>query len=190
MEADWEVEIGGQAPIIDACWEGLVDLRRSPQQAALLPEARELPALADALVQLNSPASPVWTAKCDVWRPPVFDVDELDARPEEANFAIACYVDLLSRQNQRWASPEKAAAECQAIGARLRGVPLRCCRADLVVRQAYLLPDRQDLGITAYITGCGSTWNEARETLASALHAFVPLVLELDHPARAASKLQ
>ena len=139
MESDWEVEIGGQAPILDACWEGLVDLRRSPQDAALLPEARELPALADALVKLNSPSSPVWTAKCDVWRPPDFDRDELDARPGEAKFAMACYIDLLPRQNQRWPSPEKAVADCRAIGARLRSEPLRCCRADLIVRRAHLM---------------------------------------------------
>jgi len=190
MESDWEVEIGGQAPILDACWEGLVDLRRSPQDAALLPEARELPALADALVKLNSPSSPVWTAKCDVWRPPDFDGDELDARAEEAKFAMACYIDLLPRQNQRWPSPETAVADCRAIGARLRSEPLRCCRADLIVRRAYLMGERQDVGITAYITACGSTWNEACATLASALHAFVRLVLEVDHPANGGSKLQ
>ena len=190
MEADWDVEIGGQAPVIDGCWDGFVDLRRSPEQAALLPEARQWPALADALVRLNSASSPVWTAKCDVWRPTDFDVDELGAQPEEGGCAMACYIDLLPRRDQQWPSPEKAVADCQAIGARLHALPLRCCRADLVVRRAYLTPDGEDLGITAYFTACGPTWDEARARLGSALHGFVHSVIDVDHSAIASPKLQ
>ena len=33
MEADWEFEVGGDAPVIDACWPGFVDLRRIPGAA-------------------------------------------------------------------------------------------------------------------------------------------------------------
>jgi hypothetical protein len=190
MEVDWEVEIGGDAPVIDGNWDGLIDLRRSPEQAAELPEARQLPALAEALVRLNSDASPVWTAKCDVWRPDEFDVDELDAQREEAGCAIACYVDLLPRSDQRWRSPEKAVGDCQAIGARLHAVPLRCCRADLIVRRAYVRPHRDELGITAYVTACGPTWNEACATLASALDAFVQSIIAVHQFAIAAPKLQ
>ena len=69
MEADWEIEIGGGAPIIEAHWSGLVDLRVNPERARLLPEAQQLPALCHALVRLNAPASPVWTSKCDVFVP-------------------------------------------------------------------------------------------------------------------------
>jgi hypothetical protein len=190
MEADWEVEIGGQAAIIDACWEGFADLRRSPDNVALLPEVREFPALGDALAQLNSDSSPFWTAKCDVWRPNDLDVDEHNAQAGEGNCAIACYIDLLPRADQPWPSPEKAVDNCQAIVARVRTMPLRCCRADLIVRRAYVTPDREDLGITAYLSACGSTCNEARATLSSALHAFVQSVVHADHFAKPASKLQ
>jgi len=72
MEADWEVEIGGGAPIIDACWDGLVHLQTAPERAAELPEAADLPRLAEALVRLNAPRSPVWTSKCDVWPPQIW----------------------------------------------------------------------------------------------------------------------
>ena len=37
MEADWEVEIGGGAPVIDACWDGYVDLRFNPRMDSSLP---------------------------------------------------------------------------------------------------------------------------------------------------------
>ena len=186
MEADWEVEIGGETPVIDACWDGLIDLRLSPERAALLPEARQLPALADALVDLNAAFSPVWTAKCDVWRPAEFDPDELDAQAGEGNCAVACYIDLLPRTDRQWPSPEQAVAACREICALLRIVPLRRCRVDLVVRRAYIHPDQQDQGITAYLTACGPTVDEARTTLESALRVLAESVLG----AKTASTLQ
>jgi len=46
MEAAWEVELGGEAPVIEAIWPGFVDLRLHPEQAWQLPEAAQLHALA------------------------------------------------------------------------------------------------------------------------------------------------
>ena len=190
MEADWEVEIGRDAPLIDAAWEGLIDLRRAPELSRQLPESSQLPALASVLVQLNSELSPVWTSKCDVWRPEVFDANELDARPEEGNCALACYIDLVPRGDRLWPSLDYAIAQCKAICGRLHNIALRCCRADLVIRQAHIAPGRQDLGITAYLTACGPTLDSARATLESTLGALGQSVLSPEHPARAASRLQ
>jgi hypothetical protein len=109
MEADWEVQIGGDSPIIDACWAGFIDLRSSPemdpgeQTEGLLRTARELaetvdlPRLAEALIRLNASHSPVWTSKCDVWTVEAADLDpdELDSPADEATQAWACYIDLL-----------------------------------------------------------------------------------------------
>jgi len=190
MEADWEVEIGGEAPVIDACWEGLVDLRRAPELAAQLSESRQLPALAPALVQLNSELSPVQTSKCDVWSPGDFDPDELDAHEREGKCALACYIDLLPQADRRWPSADHAIAPCRAICARLHRVLLRCCRADLIVRQARIASGSYDLAITAYLTACGPTPDSARATLESALAAFVSAMLLSDDPATVASKLQ
>jgi hypothetical protein len=186
MEADWEVEIGGAAPVIDACWEGVVDLRLSPEQASHLPETRELPALAEALLELNSASSPVWTAKCDVWRPAKVDLDELDAQPGEEKCAIACYIDLLPRTDRQWQTPEHAVAACRTICAFLHGAPLRSCRADIIVRRAYLALHRPDQGITAYLTACGGTPDGARATLETALRVFAVSV----HHAGRTSTLQ
>ena len=55
MEADWEVEIGGGAPVIDACWEGFVDLRETPNEAFHFSEAQQLIVLAEVLKTLNAP---------------------------------------------------------------------------------------------------------------------------------------
>lgn len=183
MEADWEVEIGGGAPIIDACWDGFVDLRFDPRtrlgaflkQAQDLPESANLPTLAEALVRLNGSRSPVWTSKCDVW--PVLDAadidaGELDAPQEDAIVAWACYIDLLPKSDQQWITPQMAAHWCQAWCKHLRAVPLTHCRADLILRQAIIAPDQMDHGVTAYLTACGRTSEEANATLARTLEAF------------------
>jgi hypothetical protein len=175
MEADWEFEIGGAAPVIEACWTGFVDLRQAPEQARHLPEAAALPNLSDALVRMNAAASPVWTSKCDVW--PVvdsadFNPDELDAPPESATHAMGCYIDLLPGSNHQWATPDMTAAACKRICGILHAVSLRCCRVDLIIRRAFITPDSNDLGITAYLTACGASHVDAARALQDTLGAF------------------
>ena len=233
MEADWEVEIGGGAPIIDVCWDGFVDLRFDPRtrlgaflkQAQDLPESANLPTLAEALVRLNGSRSPVWTSKCDVW--PVLDAadidaGELDAPQEDAIVAWACYIDLVPHNESRPSpdateslspgfvtghdfsradanslkgrgfspaetaisdegalAPEGISTEAARLidaaaqwRQQLRSVQLTHCRADLILRQAIIAPDQMDHGVTAYLTACGRTSEEANATLARTLEAF------------------
>jgi hypothetical protein len=180
MEADWEFEVGGGTPIIDACWPGLVDLRCAPERAGQLPETAQFPPLAVALARLNAAASPVWSSKCDFWprlASDEFDPDELDAPPGSSAHAMGCYIDLLPSGGGQWFPPELAAADCQRIRGLLRAVPLRCCRADLVIRRAILAqnpadPERIALGVTAYLTACGASVELAAQRLAEALAAF------------------
>jgi hypothetical protein len=175
MEADWEVEVGGDAPVIEAQWPGFVNLQLAPERAWDLPEAAGLPALAEALARLNAAASPVWTAKCDVWphlEADAFDSCELDADPGCAAHAMGCYIDLLPRSGQQWALPALAVADCQLVCGLLSAVPLRCCRLDLVIRRAFLTLNLMDLGITAYLTSCGPSSAEADRVLQAALAAF------------------
>jgi hypothetical protein len=140
-----------------------------------LDEAREFPALGAALVQLNAPASPVWTSKCDYFpelEPGEFDPDELDAVSGCAAHGSGCYIDVLPRAGRRWAEPAAAEETCHRLCSLLRAIPLRSCRVDLVIRRAVILPDRMDLGITAYLTACGATPAAATATLAAALTVF------------------
>jgi hypothetical protein len=193
MEADWEIEIGGTAPAIDAHWKGFVDLRVDSQLASQLLETAELPALATTLVRLNAPSSPVWTSKCDVWQPEAFDPDELDARAGE-NAAIACYIDLLPTDNRRWFPLESAIRWSKRVCSQLRCRTLRSCRADIIVRRAVFptlaRPDQLDLGVTAYLTACGPTRVAAGATLSSALAVFADCAASSNFSEGAASKLQ
>ena len=177
MEADWEFEIGSDAPIIEGIWPGFVDLREDPHRAGELTEAQQLPGLADALARMNATNSPVWTSKTDVFDPSPVDPDELDASHEEAEHAIACYVDLLMRSDQQWNFPFKAEQSCRELCDRLREIPLRCCRVDLVVRRACVHLDLNDLGATAYFTACGRSDGDARTRLAKCLAAFAAAVV-------------
>lgn len=177
MEADWEMELGAGAPVIDATWAGKVDLCTAPEHVDAIAETRLLPGLADALVWLNGSRSPVWTAKCDVWRMEEgVDAYELAAQPEEISIAMACYIDLLSRGDQQWSAPESMARVCRGWVECLRAIALLACRVDLVVRQA-LIPENADaLGVTAYITGCGADEQTALKRLTEAVTAFANMV--------------
>lgn len=177
MEADWEFEVGDDAPVIEAHWPGFVDLRADPNRVGELAEARQLSGLAYALVRLNAKNSPVWTSKTDVFDPGSIDADELDATSEEAQHVIACYVDLLMRNDQQWNLPFKAEQFCRALCIRLRAMPLRCCRVDLVIRRAHVHAELKDLGATAYFTACGRSASDASVRLAESLAALAAAIV-------------
>ena len=172
MEADWEFEIGGDAPVIEAYWPGFVDLRTEPSRARDLTEATQLPALADALTRMNAMNSPVWTSKTDVFVSGQIDPDELDAADAEASHAVACYIDLLMRSDLQWNLPFEAERACREWCGRLRQIALRRCRVDLVVRRALIHPDANELGITVYLTACGQSESGAKSRLGQCLSLF------------------
>jgi hypothetical protein len=160
MEVDWEFEVGGGAPVIDALWAGWIDLRRQPERLGEIEEAAGFPALAKLLVALNAPASPLWTAKCDLWEPEAEGCD-----------ALACYVDLLPVAGQVFALPEQVEAFCRQWTARLEAVELDDCQVELVVRQALVGPV-EGLAVTAYVSAEGRDRKEAARRLTAALLQF------------------
>ncbi len=179
MEADWEFEVGGEAPVIEAWWPGLVDLRRSPASVVEIPEAAEFPALGDVLIRLNGASSPVWTSKCGVWTSDnveLFDADEFDAPPGGTAHTHGCYIDLLPKDEGQWLSADAIAAVCKSWSAVFRGVSLGSCRADLIIRRAFTPPGRMHLAVTAYLTGSGFTPGEARVALEAALGLFADVL--------------
>ena len=181
MEADWEFEIGPDAPVIDASWEGLVDLAAHPEKVTELAEASDFPELAEALIRLNRPGAIVRTSKCDVWRVDLvdesLDADELDTPPGMAKAAWACYIDLTARDPQRWKNPDTIRRDCVALCSRLHLVSLRCCRTDLVIRRVVFATGEETLGVSAYVTACSQSEEEAQNILGQALHAFADSVL-------------
>jgi hypothetical protein len=188
MECDWEMEIAPDAPVIDAAWSGYIDLRSNPARVTEIDETRQFHALAHALLRMNAAASPVWTAKCDVWPVETYDSDELDADLATAQTALGCYIDLLPSDQARFATLDATAEWCRRLCALLRGQHLRQCRVDVVVRRAFFTPDSTGLGITVYLTGCATTKLEAAVSLSHALAVLADSLLVMDASSRETSK--
>jgi hypothetical protein len=176
MEADWEVEIGPETPVIDALWAGFVDLRCAPERIGEIEETRRLPALADALMRLNRTET-MWTAKCDLWTLAEWDPDEMDATMGETAHAVACYVDLLPQDGSVLSTLESAEQWARLVTAGLRSVMCRRCRMDLVIRTAFVR-DLRGFGITAYVAGCGEDSDQSMNALGAALKVFAQVACD------------
>ena len=169
------MEIGGDAPVIEAYWPGFVNLRDEPWRVNEIAETQALPGLAEALIRLNGSKSPIWTCKTDVFEPDTVDPDEHSATNDETKFAIAAYIDVLMRSDQIWDFPSKAEQDCRKLCSGLHEVPLRCCRVDIVIRRS-LVATVNDLGVTIYLTGCGATFKDAKDRLAECLGAVARVI--------------
>ncbi len=190
LEADWEIEIGGESPVIDAGWSGFVDLRVAPEKASQLPELQQLPELGAALMRLNAVASPYFTAKCDVWRLESIDPLEFDADFESTAYALACYLDLLPCDPLSWTETAGPTAWCKQLCVDLRASGLRCSRADLILRRAVGRAGQSACGVTAYVAACGSAEGAAKTQLVAALAVFVDAVESVGSHTAESSKLQ
>jgi hypothetical protein len=94
---------------------------------------------------------------------------------------MGCYIDLLPRSEGQWELPEQAEGACRRICGQLYALPQRCCRADLVIRRAFIgqypaKAKKPDMGITAYLTACGASLHDAAGTLQAALAAFADAI--------------
>jgi hypothetical protein len=183
MDADWEVEVGGGAAAIDALWSGFVDLRSNVERIGEIPEAMAFPPLAVLLKALNAPASPLWTAKCDLWEPAPAEV------VPGAEFVLACYIDMLPAGSKVFAEWKRAEAYCQDWVARLAPLPLANCNVELVVRLA-VAGETEGFGVTAYLGASGTSKAGAADNLAAAMAAFSATIPGIGTPAAPASKLQ
>ena len=131
--------------------------RGAAERLGEIAEAAAFPALADLLLALNGPASPLWTAKCDLWE-------------KEAN-ELACYVDVLPVADTVFLQWKQAEGFCREFVVRLAPVMLPECRVDFMVRQA-IAGEMEGFGVTATLSATGRDLSGAAETLAAALVAF------------------
>jgi hypothetical protein len=183
MEADWEVEIGGGAPVIEADWSAFVDLRNHPDRLREIEEAAAFPPLAKLLLALNAPESPLWTSKCDLWE------------PEPA--ALAAYIDILPRKGILYREREQAKAFCREYVGRLAAIALPQCGSgrqpdvsiDLVIRQA-VAGGADGFGITAYLSAKAADRQGAEMALASVMAGFADALPSRKPPAMADSQIQ
>jgi hypothetical protein len=175
MEADWEVEVGGGAPVVEARWTGFVDLRGNPERITEIAEAAAFPALGSLLLSLNKAESPVWTAKCDLWEP---ELEALGGDTDAGvNAALACYVDVLPRDGEVFTTLEQAEEFCRNWVGRLHGASALRGRVDLIVRQAFA-NEVEGFGVCAYLTGAGADRAAAARALEVALDMLAGAILD------------
>ncbi len=171
MEADWEYEIGGGAPVIEADWPGLIDLRTHPERMSEIGEARDFAPLATLLAALNGPASPLWTSKCDLWEP--------------APGTLAGYIDILPRKETVFAERNDAETACRRYVGGLASAALpesgrdqgREASVALVIRQA-VFGRLEGFGITAYLSAVRPRRTDAASALGAAMAAFADALLK------------
>jgi hypothetical protein len=115
MLCEWAVECGADDPVLVVPWSDpdepsrhFIDLRENPDDLDWLEEASQHPSLLHALRALNAARSPVFTAKCDVWKLADDELEslrhELDVIPEDGGFGLASYIDLLWRERSIFVS--------------------------------------------------------------------------------------
>jgi hypothetical protein len=98
MDADFSIEMGREDPVLDFPWTdpsgkfAYCDLKRRPELMASIEEAEQFPELAEFLRVVNSAASMVETAKCDVWATTELSADE---DIYESSHKFASYVDVV-----------------------------------------------------------------------------------------------
>jgi hypothetical protein len=198
MDADFSVELGPPAEeaVLEFPWDSDVpggprylDLRRHPELLAEVSEAAAHPALAAFLRAVNSPASPLETAKCDVWT----DGDLGEA--EEiygGRTKLAAYIDLVfavapDRRDEAAAAPrfsfphhERLAA---ALVGRLRRAPEIAAAIELIVRRCYYARPGAAAAVgfylTAYVSGYGVDEADACRPWQQALAALADAILDL-----------
>ena len=175
MEADFAVELGADDDTLQFPWaaeeSGLryYDLKRQPGLLPEIQEAREVQELAEFLAVVNSPASIVESAKCDVWAS-----DEIN--PEEEIFGAACkfgsYVDLLFSQKESRFSfllQEQLAGRVTKLLKKAPDIP---AAMELIIRRCfYGVAEGAGDGfyITFYLFGYGADQAQARQRWGIAL---------------------
>ena len=187
MEADWSVEIGPGLPVIDVAWNGFIDLQSSPERTDEIEEARQHPAVREALLVLNSARSPLFTTKCDCWAlsESEIDPDEFAATREMARVGFASYIDVVERDPFRFASFDLHEKRVRELASNLRKTDLLSGRVDVVVRAA-VLKAQNGFGITLYAAGCGATEGSAYVAWQAVLGAAIAATIAAaSHPPHA-----
>lgn len=191
MDSDWTVACGAGDPIVVLPWNNVdrslffIDLRAHPETLDEIPEARQYPALANALHHWNRAGSSVFTAKCDVWNYParLFDAEDL---PGFA-YAQGSYVDLLPSDPAIYSSFEQCESKIRQCAAMARNIELVDARSEWVLRPARIFSEsstttRHGYAITLYAWGYGQAPRTASNAWTRVLDALVAII-ENDAPA-------
>jgi hypothetical protein len=200
MDADYEVELGPEAPALEIPWEdpegrwNYVDLRAEAGAAGpdwernlkrvvdRIPETRQFPPLRRFLLAVHAPQSPWQTAKCSVW------AEAAEAsNPYNAALAHSSYLDLMLTGG---CAPLSAELELHERLAKELAMMLAAdesveAQAEVVVRRCYFhrgaITEDSDAGycLTLFLSGYGASAAKAAESLRRAMALAAEALLKL-----------
>jgi hypothetical protein len=192
MDAEFSIELGRDDPVLDFPWKdpsgkfAYCDLKRHPELIASIAEAGKYPELAEFLLVVNSAASIVETAKCDVW-----ETTELSADEDiyEASHKFASYVDaVFSEAGVRLLSLQQSLSIYEQFARHLVKLLQRSpeshplVRAEVCVRRCYFGDDggmREGCYFTLYVSGYGNDDDGARRNWGTGLKIIGAAMLQL-----------
>jgi len=175
VQADFAVELGADDETLEMPWAaedgGLRyhDLKRHPELLSKLDEVARAPELGEFLCKVNSPQSPLETAKCDFW-----STTEINPEEEifEATHKFGSYVDLFfSDEAKRFSFPqhEQLAKQLTKLLQRAPDMPVA---VEFLIRRCYYhekeeAPGEEDIRdgfyITFYLFGYGDDEAKSRQ---------------------------
>jgi hypothetical protein len=181
VQADFAVELGADDETLEMPWaaEGggprYYDLKRHPGLLSSLEEAVRAPELGEFLSKVNSPRSPIETAKCDVW-------SSTEINPEEeifeATHKFGSYVDLFfSDEPKRFSFPEHEHLAKRLIQL-LQRAPEMPVSVEFLIRRCYYhereeVPGQEEIRdgfyVTFYLFGYGKDELRSRQNWAIGL---------------------
>ena len=139
MQADFSVELGGEAPALEVPWSlnapcvRYYDLKKHPELVQEIPEAAAYPELGAFLSRINAAEFPLATAKCDAW-------SSSEVAPEEEIFGdrkFVSYVDLIFVDESERCSFEQHEAFAKELCLLLGQAPEIAATVELVIRHCY-----------------------------------------------------
>jgi hypothetical protein len=179
MLAEFEVEIGADAPLLVVPWQDdtgaltFIDLRENPALVDDISESRDA-AMRNALLALNSGDSPFMTGKCDLWT-------TQDLYDEEAIFECgwkhASYIDLLWH-DPKWRSDYEICERTMRDWVRhLRLLSAEDASVSIILRVCEIWRE-PGFYWTIYVNGYGDTGSNARDAWSHAIASLLRVVLE------------
>ena len=187
MDADFAVELGADDETLEMPWTGgaegprYFDLKRNPELLCEVEEARRMEELGEFLSAMNSPASAIETAKCDVWF-------STEMSPEEEIFGAECkfgsYVDLLFSDEQARFSFADHEQFVRKLVQLLKKAPEIPASAEFLIRRCYYHLDqgiRDGFYITFYLLGYGDDEAQARQRWAIGLKLVENAIRQIWH---------
>lgn len=165
MQADWAVELGGDAPVLTVPWRSeeehgprYFDLKRRPELLLEVVETATNRDLAEFLSAVNTPAGMLESAKCDTWTSrEITAEEEIFGAPEK----FGSYVDLFfsdSAQRGDFSLHESFAREMCRL---LKRAPEMAASVEFVVRKLFH-EESEGYYFTAYVHGYGEDAEQSR----------------------------